>query len=143
MPKPQLVLVPGAWHAPFYMATMVSNLEALGYQIHARQYPAVGSSNPPKDLSEDIAALRATLEEAIGTGNDVVVICHSWGGFLAGSGLVGLSRQEREAKGKKGGVVRVGYMTAFIVPEGVTLMNAIGDVPPSWFDIQVHVSFFL
>jgi pimeloyl-ACP methyl ester carboxylesterase len=131
MPKPQLVLVPGAWHAPFYMATMVSNLEALG------------SSNPPKDLSEDIAALRATLEEAIGTGNDVVVICHSWGGFLAGSGLVGLSRQEREAKGKKGGVVRVGYMTAFIVPEGVTLMNAIGDVPPSWFDIQVHVSFFL
>jgi hypothetical protein len=124
------------------MATMTSKLEALGYKVHARQMPGVGSSNPSKDLSEDVAALRSTVEEAIGNGNDVIVICHSWGGMVTGSGLVGLSKQEREAQGKKGGVVRTGYMTAFIVPEGVTLMNAVGDVPPAWFDIQVCVYHF-
>jgi pimeloyl-ACP methyl ester carboxylesterase len=138
MSKPQLVLVAGAWHAPFYMATMVSKLEALGYTIHARQLPGVGSSSPPKDLSEDIAALRSTVEEAIGAGNDVVVICHSWGGILTSSGLPGLSKKEREADGKKGGVVRVGYMTAFILDVGTSLLNAIGDADPPWFDVQVR-----
>jgi pimeloyl-ACP methyl ester carboxylesterase len=99
--------------------------------------PAVGSSDPPTDLSTDIAALRSTVEEAIGTRNDVVVICHSWGGMVTGSGLTGLSKQEREAEGKKGGVVRVGYMAAFIVDEGVCLMDVIGGKDPSWFDVKV------
>jgi hypothetical protein len=137
MSKLQIVLVPGAWHAPFYMDTLVSKIQSLGYTVHARQMPAVGSSDPPTDLSTDIAALRSTVEEAIGTRNDVVVICHSWGGMVTGSGLTGLSKQEREVEGKKGGVVRVGYMAAFIVDEGVCLMDVIGGKDPSWFDVKV------
>lgn len=138
MSKPHIVLVPGAWHAPFYMEAMVSKLQSLGYMIHARQMPAVGSSTSPTDLTTDIAALRSTIEEAIDTGNDVVVICHSWGGMVTGSGLGGLSKQEREAKGKQGGVVRTGYMAAFIVDEGVSLMDVVGGKDPVWFDIKVR-----
>ncbi|KAH7554706.1 Alpha/beta hydrolase fold-1 [Bipolaris maydis] len=136
MSKPQIVIVPGAWHAPFYMATVVSNLESLGYTIHAQQMPAVGSSNPPSDLSTDVAALNSMVEKAIDAGNDVVVICHSWGGMVTGSGLMGLSKAEREQKGKKGGVIRTGYMTAFIVDIGVSMMDAAGGKPAPWFGIQ-------
>ena len=125
------------------MATVTSKLESLGYTIHARQMPGVGASNPPKDLSEDVAALRTIVEEAIGSGNDVMAIVHSWGGIVAGTGLVGLGKKEREAEGKKGGVVRVGYLAAFIVPEGVSLIDAIGGVNPPWFDVQVRVVTFL
>jgi hypothetical protein len=137
MSNPHIVLVPGAWHAPFYMDSVTTKLESLGYILHARQMPAVGSSDPPTDLSTDIAALRAMVEEAIGESNDVVVICHSWGGMITGSGLEGLSKKEREEQGKKGGVVRCGYMTAFIVDVGVCLMDVIGGKDPEWFDIKV------
>jgi pimeloyl-ACP methyl ester carboxylesterase len=139
MSKPHIVLVPGAWHAPFYMEALISKLEGLGYTIHARQMPAVGNPSPPKDLSEDIAALRSMVEEAISpNGNDVVVICHSWGGFVTGNGLVGLSRKEREAEGKKGGVVSLGYMTAFMISEGETLLGATGNIEASWVEVQVR-----
>jgi pimeloyl-ACP methyl ester carboxylesterase len=142
MPKPHIVLVPGAWHAPFYMDTMVSKIQSFGYTVHARQMPAVGSSSPPTDLTTDIAALHSTVEEAIDKDNDVVVICHSWGGIVTGSGLTGLSKQERQAGGKEGGVVRVGYMAAFILDVGVSLMDAIGGKDPSWVDVKVRTYIF-
>jgi pimeloyl-ACP methyl ester carboxylesterase len=142
MSKPQIVVIPGAWHGPSYMDTVSSKLEQLGYTIHARQMPAVGASNPPKDLSEDVDVARSLVEEAIGSGNDVIAIVHSWGGIVAATGFVGLGKKEREAEGKKGGLIRVGYLAAFIVPEGVSLLDAIGGSPPPWFDIQVRYQVF-
>lgn len=140
MAKPQIVLVPGAWHGPEAFATVSSELQALGYNIHSRQFPAVGHPGPdtPKDLSEDIAALRAIVEEAIGEGRDVVVIAHSWGGIVAGTGLAGLGKQEREAAGKKGGVVRAAYIAAFILPVGVCLVDTFQHKIPGWWEIEVR-----
>ncbi|KAH7089541.1 Alpha/beta hydrolase fold-1 [Paraphoma chrysanthemicola] len=136
MSKPNVVVIPGAWHAPHYLDAVSGKLEKQGYTIHARKMPAVGATTPPKDLSEDVAAARALVEEAIGSGNDVIAIVHSWGGIVAGTGFVGLGKKEREAEGKKGGLIRVGYLAAFIVPEGVSLMDAIGGSPPPWFDVK-------
>ncbi|KAF1918103.1 hypothetical protein BDU57DRAFT_444523 [Ampelomyces quisqualis] len=119
------------------MSDVTCKLSELGYTIHARQMPAVGNPNPPKDLSEDIAAMDAMVEEAIGTaGNDVIVMCHSWGGIVTGSGLKGLSKTEREKQGKKGGVVRTGYIAAFIVDEGVSLLDGLGGSRPSWSTVE-------
>jgi pimeloyl-ACP methyl ester carboxylesterase len=137
--KPQLVIVPGAWHAPFYMANMIGKLETLGYTVHTQQMPSVGNPNPPKDLSEDVAALDAMVEKAIGTSNDVVVICHSWGGMVTTSGLVGLSKKERTEEGKQGGVVNLGYMAAFLVDKGSNLADLVGDEPPPWYKIEVRL----
>ena len=137
MALPRIVLVPGAWHGPSCMATVTSKLEAFGYQVHSRQLPAVGNPNPPKDLSEDIAAIRGLVEEAIGEGNEVVVVPHSWGGIVAGSALIGLGKEERQAEDKKGGVVRTAYIAAFIVPEGVSLMDVLQHQIPPWWNVEV------
>jgi hypothetical protein len=138
MSKPQIVLVCGAWHAPgIYMTSLMSALSAQGYTIHTRQMPSIGNPTPPTDLSADIAALRTLVSDAISpTGNDVIVICHSWGGIVTGSALDGLSKHEREASGQKGGVVRAGYMTAFMLPAGGTLKDAPGTNLPAWVDVQ-------
>lgn len=119
------------------METITSSLQSSGYKVYARQMPAVGNSNPPKDLSEDIAVARALVEEAIGDeGNDVIVSPHSWGGTVVSSALAGYSKREREAQGKKGGVVRTAYIASFILPEGVSLMEAIGGHYAPWMDVQ-------
>ncbi|KAL5121497.1 hypothetical protein ACEQ8H_000569 [Pleosporales sp. CAS-2024a] len=109
MSKTQIVVVPGAWHGPCYMESVASKLEALGYTVQCQQMPAVGSSDSPRDLSADIAALRSMVEKAIDTDRDVVVVCHSWGGTVTSNGLVGLSATERQHQGQKGGVDKFCY----------------------------------
>lgn len=109
--KPQIVLFPGAWHKPSCFSHIIPKLEAAGYAVRTAQLPSVTDHNPPKDLNADIATVRSTVDEAIGSGNDVVVIPHSWAGIVVGSALTGYSKKEREAKGEKGGVVRCGCMS--------------------------------
>jgi alpha-beta hydrolase superfamily lysophospholipase len=87
-PKPHIVLVHGAFHSPPHYAPLLDALKSHGYTTHTAQLPSVGSLDPPKDLSQDIAAVRELLAEATETDNDVVVICHSWGGIVSGSALV-------------------------------------------------------
>ena len=144
MAKPQIVVIPGAWHKPEeYLDRVNSRLEAAGYTVHARQMPATGNPNPPKDLSEDIALAQSLVEEAIGEGNDVVVIAHSWGGIVGGSAMAGYGKRQREAEGKKGGVISLGYMAAFILPEGASLMDAVGHQRPYWWNIDVSLEIIL
>ncbi|KAF2640858.1 alpha/beta-hydrolase [Massarina eburnea CBS 473.64] len=131
--KPQLVFVPGAWHTPEAFSLITPLLKSAGYTVHSRQLPAVGNPNPPQDLSEDIAAVRDLVTEAIGTGNDVVVFPHSWGGIVVGSALVGLGKKEREAQGEKGGVVRTGYICSFLVPKGI---NPIQSMDADWWTVE-------
>jgi hypothetical protein len=139
MAKPQIVLLPGAWHTPSCMAALISKLESLGYGVHTSRLPSVGNPNPPQDLSEDIAVVRSLVEQAIDKDNDVVVFPHSWAGIVTGSALVGLGKKEREAEGKKGGVVRTGYMASFILPKGVSLMDAAGGEIAWWCELKVRM----
>ena len=106
--------------------------------MHTRQLPSVGNDNPPEDLSEDIAALQELVTKAIGGGNDVVVVPHSWAGLVAGSGLAGFGKKQREAKGQKGGVIKGAYMCSFIVPEGASLMDSVQGKMPDWWSIEVR-----
>lgn len=116
MTKPHIVLVPGSVHTPACMVPLMEKLHALGYTMHCQQMASVGNPSPPSDLSEDIRVLRRTVEEAIGQGNDVIVAPHSWGGVVTGTGLKDLSKGEREAQGLKGGVIRIAFMTSFVLP---------------------------
>ncbi|KAF1926611.1 alpha/beta-hydrolase [Didymella exigua CBS 183.55] len=122
--KLQIVLLAGAWHTPVCFAKITSLLQDHLYM----------------DLVQDTATARSLLDHAIGNGNDVVFICHSWGGTVAGSALVGYMKEERANMGLKGGVVKVGYMCAFMVDEGKSLHKLTGGEVPSWYnlDLQTH-----
>jgi pimeloyl-ACP methyl ester carboxylesterase len=135
--KPKIVLTAGAWHTPAAFATLISKLKDAGYTVYTEKLPSVGNPTPPEDLSEDIAALQGLVTKAIGDGNDVVVVCHSWSGIVASSGLVGYSKKQREEAGKQGGVVKGAYMCAFLVPEGVSLMDALQHQVPDWWAPEV------
>ncbi|KAI4912126.1 uncharacterized protein J4E92_010171 [Alternaria infectoria] len=137
MTKPQLVLIPGAWHTPSAFSLLTTELHALGYTTHARQLASVGGTTPTTDLSADIAIVHSMINTAIGdSGNDVVVLAHSWGGIVASSALVGFGKTEREAQGKTGGVVRCGYIAASMLPEGVSLMDSVNHTFPPWTEIS-------
>jgi hypothetical protein len=139
--KPAIVLVPGAWHTPTHFANLSSLLESHGYTVHCIHLPAVGphsGSRPvPKDLTQDVAVLRNLVTSVLDKGSDAVVVLHSWAGIVAGNALTGLSKNERAAEGKKTGIIRCAYMSAFMAPEGVSLWDTIGGEVPPWWEIKV------
>lgn len=137
MTKPHIVLLPGAWHYPSCYSLIIPKLEAAGYTVHTTQLPSVTDRNPPKDLSADIAIVQSVLEKAIGSGNDVIVCPHSWAGMVAGCALVGYGSKERKARGEKGGVVRCGYMCAYMVSQGETLAEVNHGQPSTWWSPKV------
>ncbi|KAF2274217.1 alpha/beta-hydrolase [Westerdykella ornata] len=137
MAKPQIVLVPGAWHTPDCFDIITEKLKAHGYTVHSLQMPAVGrDDNPVKDLEEDYAALREVVNRAIGEGNDVVVVPHSWAGIPVTGGLSGFGKKKRQELGLPGGIVKCAYIASLIIPEGQSLSSVLPGDKPDWWEVR-------
>ncbi|KAI0109865.1 alpha/beta-hydrolase [Daldinia grandis] len=117
MSKPVFVLLHGAWHSPRCWDSLITALGKAGYSAVAPALPSSGSTPPTPDWSKDIETIRNTVED-IAQENDVVVVTHSFSGMTGGTALEGLDKETRASKGLKGGVIRLIYITAFLVPEG-------------------------
>ncbi|KAK7751985.1 hypothetical protein SLS62_005947 [Diatrype stigma] len=117
MSKPVFVLLHGAWHSPKCWSRLIAALDKAGYSAVAPALPSSGSSPPTPDWSQDIELIRKTVSD-IAVEQDVVVVMHSFSGMTGGTALEGLDKEACASKGWKGGVVRLVYITAFLVPEG-------------------------
>jgi hypothetical protein len=69
-------------------------------------------------MADDAASIAAEIEKEADAGKDVIVVAHSYGGVPASQSVKDLVKSKREAQGKKGGVVRLAYMTALVPAEG-------------------------
>ncbi|KAE8449320.1 hypothetical protein EG329_008221 [Mollisiaceae sp. DMI_Dod_QoI] len=134
--KPTLIL-PGAWHPPSVFAPLISKLNTHGYtKCHALPLQATEQSEAVPSLQKDLDALHQIVSKCIDEGEDVMVVAHSWSGLIAGGGLDGLGKKEREKEGKKNGVVRIAYLCAFCPVENVSLIQAFGGEEPEFYDVQ-------
>ncbi|RDW56489.1 hypothetical protein BP5796_13130 [Coleophoma crateriformis] len=134
--KPVLIFTPGAWHTPEIFSEVFSELEPLGFKCIGYSLLAVGHEPAVKDLQPDIDAIRQLVSDEADTGKDIVVVAHSWSGIVVSGALEGLGKVSRETEGKKGGVVRIAYISAFVPDEGVSLIQAFGGSPPEWYDVK-------
>ena len=117
MTKPVFVLLHGAWHSSRCWDRLVAALNKSGYSAITPALPSSGSHPPTPDWSQDVETIRATVSSLVQQ-NDVVVVMHSFSGMTGGTALDGLDKQTCLSKGLKGGVIRLIYITAFLVPEG-------------------------
>ena len=117
MSKPVFVLLHGAWHTPKCWDLLVSELDKAGYESVAPALPSSNASPLPSDWSADLDTIQTTVRELIEAGRDVVVVMHSFSGMTGGTALNGLDKESRAAEGPRGGVVRLIYINAFLVPE--------------------------
>jgi pimeloyl-ACP methyl ester carboxylesterase len=116
--SPYFVLIHGAWHTPHCWSKIIPLLGDAGYEVFAPRMPTSGSEPPPKTWDGDIEGIRECVTRFSDQGRDVVVVLHSNAGIIGGTALEGLDKKSREQKGSQGGVVRLVYICAFIVPEG-------------------------
>lgn len=127
---PTIVFVHGAWHSPEWFDATISVLEPLGYKCVTVAMPAVGRQTPVTSLDEDIEAVRTTVITELDAGRDVIIHAHSWAGLPVNSALDGLSKAERERDGKNGAVMKLTFVSSFILPENTSLLDSIGGVAP-------------
>lgn len=135
MSKPTIVCVPGAWHTPEIYTKVFEHLNAEGYPTVGQALPSVNPSERLHGFEPDVLAIRTTLKKLIeDEEKEVVLVTHSYSGMPGSEAPVGLGRKEREAKGLKGGVIRMVFIMAFVPSEGfnpVKMMNG-------WPDFMKH-----
>ncbi|OJJ42272.1 hypothetical protein ASPZODRAFT_137365 [Penicilliopsis zonata CBS 506.65] len=128
---PSVLFVPGAWCPPSLFDPVRLCLAAKGISSSAIALPSVGGTTAT--LDDDIAAVRAELLKYIDEkGEEIILAAHSYGGVVASGAAEGLTKNDYEGKGKRGGVVRIVYMAAFVAPKGASMKQLFGgEFPPS------------
>jgi hypothetical protein len=146
--KPVLILVPGSFSNPEFYSTVIDAIAAKGYEIHgvnlglhipipstycSTNSPVTVGKKPGNlpSVADDAAHINQTVTEFADKGKDVVLIAHSYGGTPMSESIKGIGKAEREKAGKKGGVVRVAYMTALVPAVGVSAgaLMAVANTP--------------
>ncbi|KAL8722857.1 MAG: hypothetical protein Q9225_000744 [Loekoesia sp. 1 TL-2023] len=134
MSNPTIVLVPGAFHVDSAMDVLGAQLEQGGYNTRSMGLSTVNRAG--LTVKDDALALLTELLDPliVKEGKDVVLYLHSYAGFPGSAAIAGLSKQERSAKGQKGGIVGLIYQSAFCPTQGDTLLKMIGGNYAPWQD---------
>ncbi|KAI1617923.1 Alpha/Beta hydrolase protein [Exophiala viscosa] len=135
MSKPTILLVPGSFALPEFYNEMFDKIRAKGYDIQGIHKPTVGLSagqgrpGPAPSMYDDAAHIAKEVEKVADAGKDVVLIGHSYGGVPVTEAVKGLPKKEREAQGKKGGLVNLAYMTCLVPAVGSSAADVLSKVP--------------
>ncbi|PVH94790.1 alpha/beta-hydrolase, partial [Periconia macrospinosa] len=135
MSLPTIVLIPGAWHSPQHYTPLIDALRAQKYEVVSERLPSVDSAAPrDQSVAKDSAFIKdALLLPIINKEKDVLLLMHSYGGCPGADAAKGLSKAEREAVGKKGGIMGLVFMCAFVAAEGDSLKSKLpGQVYDPW-----------
>ncbi|KAJ9618850.1 hypothetical protein H2203_008666 [Taxawa tesnikishii (nom. ined.)] len=92
--KPTIILVHGAWHSPTHFSPLTDLLTSAGYTVNAVTLPSVHTKPAPPDFSADVSTIRSSILSAANSGQDVVVIAHSYGGIPSTEACRGVSKAE-------------------------------------------------
>jgi pimeloyl-ACP methyl ester carboxylesterase len=120
------------------MTTSSRNCQTKG--AIAVDLPSVGgpTDQAAATMADDAVAVQQVVSKLADQGRDIVLVSHSYGGIPATEGAHGLSRKDREASGKKGGITGLVYVTALLVGPGQSLGDVMGSAIPDY--VQVNVS---
>jgi alpha-beta hydrolase superfamily lysophospholipase len=143
MSKPSILVIPGSFSLPKFYDTVMDPVAAQGYEIRGLHLPSVGLSadagrpGAPATMYDDAAFIAAEANKLADEGKDVILVPHSYAGVPTSESLKGLSKEERQKAGKKGGVVRIAYMTAVVPPVGMAAMGMLADIPK---ELQIELA---
>lgn len=128
MSKPTILFVTGSFAPVEFYTNIVDLITSAGHTIQIVKLPSITKKpGPLPTMYDDAAHIAALATELADQGKDIILMAHSYGGTPASQAMKGLSKSERAKAGKKGGVVRLAYMTAVAPAEGVAAGEALVD----------------
>ncbi|KAJ9301228.1 hypothetical protein DTO271G3_1363 [Paecilomyces variotii] len=114
--KPSIVIVPGSFCPAFLYEPFAENLRKFGYESIIGELPSVicEPPQPAATMAEDAAAFHRIIERLCDEDKRVVILTHSYGGIVGNESANGLSKKDREKQGRKGGVIKIVYLTSIV-----------------------------
>ncbi|RDL36076.1 uncharacterized protein BP5553_06688 [Venustampulla echinocandica] len=136
--KPVIVIVPGSFSPASLYQNIIDELQAAGYEATTIDLPTVGDSKKASGvtLNDDAVAIQGVLAEFADEGKDIILVTHSYGGIAGAEGAKGFAKKDREAGGKKGGIVRMVYVTALVAQVGQSLTDVMAPYAPSQLQVK-------
>ncbi|KAK5061084.1 hypothetical protein LTR84_007626 [Exophiala bonariae] len=131
--KPVILLIPGSFaHSAMYFPLQDILIKA-GHEVYVNNLPSGSRNGPeaPASLSDDAKFISNIIGTIADQGKDVVVLGHSYGGLVASESAKGHRKAERGARGLKGGIIRLIFLAAIVLPEGQSLVGHQGKPPSS------------
>ncbi|RVX74127.1 hypothetical protein B0A52_01959 [Exophiala mesophila] len=131
-----ILLITGSFVTPDAYASIVDRVIGQAIEIRALHLPTVGASprqgrdGRPPTMYDDAALIAQEVDRLADQGKHVILIAHSYGGVPTSQSIQGRSISDRQRKGQRGGIVRVGYMTALVPEIGHSALDVLADVPP-------------
>ena len=120
MSKPIILMSPGAFAMPDTYDPIIEKLRAKGVNVRGLHLLSVGPgpqrSRPGKgpSMNDDAAFIAKEVEKEADAGRNVLLMGHSYSGVPVCQCVKGLTKTERQAEGKKGGVVGLAFMTSLV-----------------------------
>ena len=107
------MLIPShsSFSTPEFYTSTSSYLKDAGYETETIALPSAGGAIP-KTMHDDVAHIQSVASKYCDQGKDVVIAMHSYGGIPGTESSKGMSKADREAAGKKGGIVGLVYIAA-------------------------------
>lgn len=145
MSKPSILLIPGAMGIPEFYQNVIDAVAAQGYEILGLHLPSAGLKTGPREgvlptIYDDALFIAKETERLAGEGKDVILLAHSYGGAPTTESTKGLSKAERLAQGKRGGIVRIAYMTAIVPAIGENAGATLAGIPDeNKLDLRIDV----
>ncbi|OJJ70087.1 hypothetical protein ASPBRDRAFT_181694 [Aspergillus brasiliensis CBS 101740] len=129
-----VVFVPGAWITPSLYQPFLDSLNKAGYSVSYADYPSLEPADPVKaDCQADTEAIAKTLHNLVEEeARDVLLVMHSYAGMPGAAAARGLAKSQRSKENKKGGVLGLIFIAAFVVPEGLSCAGLQGGNLPPW-----------
>ncbi|KAI0111936.1 alpha/beta-hydrolase [Daldinia grandis] len=137
--KPVIVLIHGAFFSPVHYRTLIEPLRSQGYIVLSPPMATTGldDSVAGKTYVDDVKRILVCLLPYLDEGREAVVVGHSQGGIAASALTEGQTVEDRKAKGLKGGIKSVIYLTALAIPtKGESLLSMLGGTPPPIFKVE-------
>lgn len=131
--KPAIVLIPGSFSIAAMYYPLQEELQAAGHETYINLLPSASRNPPetPESLEDDAKAFTKTIRPLVDQGKHVVVLGHSYGGMVASQLPLDLSEEYRRANGQQGGIVRLIYLAAIVLPVGQSVVGDQGMPPDS------------
>lgn len=133
-----LVIVPASFAPVAMYDEWVAHLAEHGVRAVVVDLPSVGPREglPPQTMTDDANEISKVAGELLDSGEDVVLLTHSYGGIPGTQSLEKVSHKARQAVGKSG-VKTIVYMTSVVVPVGVSTFEAFQSNLPDGVTLEV------
>jgi hypothetical protein len=120
--KPTFFFISGMMGDSTLWNSLRSALKEYDYPSAVVELPSNSPPEPLTGFEPDVEAIRKGVTTLVEECKNVIVVMHSYGGFPGSEALKELSKKERKEQGKEGGVMRLVYIMAFLLPEGQSLL---------------------